>query len=255
MSNRPNHREVFDEVTGGGEIDMYGNEAPLFDIVYSRGKMSEYKKSATRRNIAEGSDVLDLACGTGISTSLIDEDYNVTGADLSGDMLEIAKKKDLEADFIQSDMRNLPFEQEFDAVVMYGQPFSHLESPSDVRDAAESIYTALNENGVLLTDFFPSDGGRIDRLGPVETEFDDNHRASMVADFSDYDPKNQTWKGKITFWLERGGFTTNVSDKERDMRGYSLDEMEEIIDEAGFSDFDEEEIYPGTFYNSIRAVK
>ncbi len=255
MTSSPDYREVFDEVMGEVQVDMYGDEAALFDIVYSRGKMSEYKEAAARRNIAEGSDVLDLACGTGISTALIDEDYNVTGADLSGDMLEIAEEKDLEADFVQADMRDLPFEEEFDAVVMYGQPFSHLESPSEVRDAAESIYSSLNENGVLLTDFFPAEGGRIDRMGPVETEFDDDHRASMVADFSDYDPQKQTWKGKITFWLDRGGFTTNVSDRERDMRGYSLEEMEEIIVEAGFSDFGEEEIYPGNFYNSIRAVK
>ena len=255
MSSNPDYREVFDQVMGEGRIDMYGDEAALFDIVYSQGKMSQYKESAARRNIAEDSDVLDLACGTGISTALIDEEYNATGADLSGDMLEIAKKKDLEADFVQSDMRDLPFEQEFDAVIMYGQPFSHLESPSDVKDAAESIHSALNENGVLLTDFFPPEGGRIDRMGPVETEFDENHRASMVADFSDYDPENQSWKGKITFWLESRGFTTNVSDREREMRGYSLEEMEDIIGEAGFSDFEEEKIYPGNFYNSIRAVK
>lgn len=42
---------------------------------------------------------------------------------------------------------------------MYRQPFSHLTDPSDVQNAAESIYTALNENGALLTDFFPADGG------------------------------------------------------------------------------------------------
>lgn len=43
-----------------------------------------------------------------------------------------------------------------------------------------------------------------------------------------------------------------VEDKKRSLRGYSLDEMAEILDEAAFSDFKEEDIYPGSFYKIIR---
>jgi len=47
---------------------------------------------------------LDLGCGTGRHASLLQKmGYQVTGIDLSGPMLEIAREKSLESIFLEMD--------------------------------------------------------------------------------------------------------------------------------------------------------
>ncbi|GAM13399.1 class I SAM-dependent methyltransferase [Mesobacillus selenatarsenatis] len=71
----------------------------------------------------KGGKALDLGCGTGIYTIwLARMGLNVTGVDISSNMLEIAKEKtiasSLNIDYVQSDIQKLPFDEEtFDLIV------------------------------------------------------------------------------------------------------------------------------------------
>ncbi|MDO9044779.1 MAG: class I SAM-dependent methyltransferase [Methanobacteriaceae archaeon] len=67
--------------------------------------------------------ILDIGCGTGRhAIELCKRGYSVTGVDLSDSMLkkaaENAHNEGLDIDFINADARNLPFENEFDLVIM-----------------------------------------------------------------------------------------------------------------------------------------
>jgi SAM-dependent methyltransferase len=67
--------------------------------------------------------ILDIGCGTGRhSIELSKRGYTVTGIDLSDSLLEKAREKageqNLKIDFQKHDARNLPFENDFDAVIM-----------------------------------------------------------------------------------------------------------------------------------------
>ncbi|MFB6242208.1 MAG: class I SAM-dependent methyltransferase [Candidatus Nanosalina sp.] len=254
MSSKRGYEEILEEVFSEGSIDLYGEAAPLFDLAYSGRDSMDRKEESARSNVEKGSDVLDLACGTGIVAELMDEDYNVTGADISRDMLEVAKEKNLNSEFVQADMTDLPFYEEFDAVLMYGQPLSHITDRSKVQQAAESIYQSLKSDGFLVTDFFTPDTGEVDELGRVETRFDDNHRIAQTWNFSNYDSERNTWDARSTFWIERYNMMTNLEDR-RQLRGYSMDEMREILSDAGFSTVEEEEIYPAEIYNGVKAFR
>ncbi|MFT9598137.1 class I SAM-dependent methyltransferase [Mesobacillus sp.] len=71
----------------------------------------------------KGEKALDLGCGTGIySIWLARMGLNVSGVDISSNMLEIAKEKtiasSLNIDYVQSDIQKLPFDDEtFDLIV------------------------------------------------------------------------------------------------------------------------------------------
>lgn len=254
MSPDRGYEEILEEVSGGGSIDLYGEAAELFDLLYSRRPSSDLKEESARSNVEEGSDVLDLACGTGIVAESMDDDYTVTGADVSREMLEVARDKNLDADFVQADMTDLPFHEEFDAVLMYGQPFSHVTDESRVRKAADSIYNSLREGGVLVTDVFAPEAGRLDDAFAVETEFDRNHRVTQSWEFSNYTEEDNTWDARSTFTIDRHNFITNREDS-RELRGYSTEEVRDILTDAGFSTVEDEEIYPAEIYNGFRAVK
>ena len=75
--------------------------------------------------------VLDVACGTGdMVVELLKREADVTGADLSQEMLAIAKQKAPSATYMVADAEHLPFEDaSFDAVTCaFGvRNFVHLE--------------------------------------------------------------------------------------------------------------------------------
>ncbi|WP_256522510.1 bifunctional 2-polyprenyl-6-hydroxyphenol methylase/3-demethylubiquinol 3-O-methyltransferase UbiG [Halobacillus sp. A5] len=74
-----------------------------------------------KKHVNPGQSIADLGCGDGYgSYKLAEEGYQVTGLDLSEDMIQLAKdrlaKETLQ--FVQGDLARLPFENEkFDAVM------------------------------------------------------------------------------------------------------------------------------------------
>lgn len=245
--------EILERSMEKDEINLYSDSPRLYDVLYRDSGANRQKENSVRRNIDESTEVLDLACGTGIVTERIADDFEVTGADLSREMLKVADRKEINADFVQTDMRYLPFSQDFDAVIMYGQPLSHLENQKDVRSTAESIYDSLKPEGVFITDFFSEDAGLKESLNPIMQEFGD-YTAVMSPEFSSYDRSAQAWDASIEFQVENGE-KQNRFTHSRGMRGYSIDRMEEILEEAGFSTVMEQEIYGGPIHNSVVAYK
>lgn len=82
----------------------------IFDLII--GKLR--KVAAKTINIPQKSKVLDVATGTGSqAVALAEQGYDVTGIDLSPDMLNQAKKKtkpNLKLRFLNLDATNLPFD-------------------------------------------------------------------------------------------------------------------------------------------------
>lgn len=100
--------------------------------------------------LAPRSSILDLGCGTGVpaAQALAAEGHNVTGIDVSGQMVEMAKRQVPTDQFFQADMREVQFDDaSFDAVVAY---FSLLMLPkSDVAAMLGRIARWLRVDGLL----------------------------------------------------------------------------------------------------------
>lgn len=96
------------------------------------------------------SSILDLGCGSGVPTarSLAAAGHHVTGIDVSGRMLELARQQVPEGEFRQEDMMQARFDDaSFDAVVAY---FSLLMLPkSDVAVMLDRIHGWLRSDGLL----------------------------------------------------------------------------------------------------------
>jgi len=97
-----------------------------------------------------GERILDAGCGTGQLTKEIAESgAEVRGVDNSPRMVEQARKNYPEIEFRQADVRELPFENEFDAV------FSNavLHWVKDAERAAAAIAGALKPGGRFVAEF------------------------------------------------------------------------------------------------------
>ncbi len=103
--------------------------------------------------------VLDLCCGQGRhSIALAKTGLDVTGVDLSAEMLEIARSEaeaaGLALTLRQADMRQLPdeFTSKFDAVINMFSSFGYLESEDDDQRVLHQIAKVLKPGGKLMMD-------------------------------------------------------------------------------------------------------
>ena len=101
-------------------------------------------------DIQPRSMVLDLCCGTGDFTKLINKIYpraKVIGLDFSPEMLKLAKIKNPKGVFLQADCTNIPFpEKEFQfATIGFG-----LRNIQDRQKAISEIYRILETDGKFL---------------------------------------------------------------------------------------------------------
>lgn len=94
--------------------------------------------------------ILDLCTGTGDITAILKEKFSnakIIGIDFSPKMLEIARKKHPDIEFLQGDCTQLPFEDEsFDfCTVAFG-----LRNIPDLEKAVSEIYRVLKKDGIFI---------------------------------------------------------------------------------------------------------
>jgi SAM-dependent methyltransferase len=100
-------------------------------------------------------DVLDIACGTGRhALEMVRRGYNVTGLDHSESMLDFATKKasseNLTIRYILGDMRNLSFNEEFDAAYILFNTIVTLTSNDELLAFMKGVHCALREDGLFI---------------------------------------------------------------------------------------------------------
>lgn len=101
--------------------------------------------------------VLEVACGTGRLSKEISENVKeYIGLDYSTDMLDIAKTKNENIQYIWGDMRKLEKEKlgVFDIVICGFNSLQHLKNDEDVDNFLKSCYNVLRNKGLLIIDIF-----------------------------------------------------------------------------------------------------
>lgn len=133
-------------------------DSPYYHILY---KDRDYEEAqlfvdniTNYLNLPEDSKILDLACGKGRHSIYMNKlGYNVTGADLSPNSIEEAKKYENDTlHFEVHDMRE-PFEQKFDAIVNLFTSFGYFENDADNLLTLKAIQHSLTEYGFAVIDF------------------------------------------------------------------------------------------------------
>jgi len=104
--------------------------------------------------LTPGSEVLDLACGHGrIANRLASRGARVTGLDATPAFLELARAdaaaRGVVVEYVEGDMRELPWSERFDAVLSWFTSFGYFEDDESRRVLAEA-YDSLRPGGELL---------------------------------------------------------------------------------------------------------
>ena len=96
---------------------------------------------------------VDLACGTGSVTAiLVEKGLQVTGVDLSEEMLTVASQKAPGAWFICQPLQELKLPRAVDMAVCALDSLDYITVPKDCEEAIRGIYKALNPGGIFIFD-------------------------------------------------------------------------------------------------------
>jgi SAM-dependent methyltransferase len=127
---------------------------------FTTGTEQEVEFLVGRLGLESGMRVLDAGCGPGRhSFALARRGINVVGVDLSPDFIALAQSNagDLPVEFQLHDVRELPFENEFDAVVCLCQgAFGLMTADGDDGLVVAGMARALRDGGRLALSAFNS---------------------------------------------------------------------------------------------------
>src|SRR5689334_2940501 len=126
------------------------------EMAWTERTEQEIKRALTMLRPQGGERVLDLACGTGRhSLELVRQGFSVVGVEIGEELVDIARKdaaeQGLEAEFIQGDLRELDFEEEFDIVLNLNDgAVGYFETDEENHRTFEVISRALERGGLNL---------------------------------------------------------------------------------------------------------
>lgn len=147
---------------------MTDDETPWFTQFYGRDYLDALGPGLTNTvqetefvvkalGLKPGNRVLDLACGQARHAVLLAEQgIEMTGQDQSAEYLQdaraAAEQRGVDLPLVHSDMRAIPFEGKFDAVISMFTSFGYFEAESDNRKVLTEINKALKPDGRVLID-------------------------------------------------------------------------------------------------------
>ena len=138
----------------------------FFNEDYPKIYCERLSQDATERETAfvvdalglrDGNRVLDLACGHGRhAVALAQRGMVVTGQDLNEDYLRMARedaaRAGVEIETVHGDMREIPFTDEFGAVINMFTAFGYFDSEDEDVRVLEAVANSLKSDGQLLLD-------------------------------------------------------------------------------------------------------
>ena len=196
----------------------------------------EFYKSCFEKHGASVQKILDLACGTGsITVPMAQMGYEMTGIDLSAEMLALAQKKAEEARvrirFSEQNIALFDAGLGFDAAICSFDGYNYLTSPKDVVSSFARVYETLAEGGMFIFD--------VSTPHKYENILADN---AFVYEYDDlflswqnfYNKKTALCDFYLTFFVKDGKAWHRVDEVQRQRR-YLLPRLAKMLKDTGFT--------------------
>ena len=221
-------------------VNFY-SDAQRYDLVmgaYASGDpLNFYRRQVARY----GEPVLELACGSGrLTIPLANEGLNITGMDISQDMLNLAKLKastgGVNIRFIQGDMRSFDLEEKFKFIFVPAQSLSHLYTRTEIEDCFACVRRHVDSNGRFLIELFNSSvkllARETDRRYPIgQSDEPEGGPQVFVTSEVSYDAATQVNHIRLLFRDEASNQETTLS---FEMRQFFPQEIDALLWYNGF---------------------
>lgn len=226
------------------ESDVFGAYAGFYDALYAdKDYESEVRfivDVLTEHGVPAGASILDLGCGTGgHAIPLARRGYEVTGIDLSPEMVDQAAEKarahSLDVEFTVGDVRSLRLGRTFDAVVSMFAVLSYQLTNEDLAAAFETVAAHLEPGGLFVFDVW---------FGPAVLSERPEQRSKSVRTVEgdtivrrampSLDVVSQTVRVDYEIERSRGGQVVDTARESHTVRFLFVQEIRQLLDAAGF---------------------
>ena len=184
----------------------------------------------TALGLQPGARVLDVACGHGRhSARLARRGLAVTGLDVSASSLELARESAPEPEFVEGDMRELPFEDgRFDAAINLFTAFGYFEDEADDARVLHEVARVLRPGGSFLIDTINPPG----LFGVFHDRYWDRlDDGTLLLEEHDYDVRRGRTNTAWTLIFADG----QRKDLQHSVRVYTAPELGRLLGDAGLT--------------------
>ena len=234
--------------------NQYSSLAGVYDILNADFDYASYARfidEQIKEHVRDASLVLDLACGTGKMTFALNElGYDMTGIDLSPDMLSCAQETSLDKGinnilWLCQDMTDFELYGTVDACSCCLDSINYLTKLSDVEKCFLLVHNYLIPNGIFIFDV--NSEYRFNTVYASNDYILEND-GTLCAWHNEYNKKTKICKFYLSIFNENEDGLYERFDEVQRERCYSLNQISSLLKKTGFeiigayADFDKKEI-------------
>lgn len=216
-------------------MGSYENFARVYDELMDNVPYEEWSKFIIDilrgKKITDGL-VLELGCGTGKLMSLLgNAGFDMIGVDNSVDMLQIAREK-TSTDFLYllQDMREFELYGTVKAVISVCDSINYITEKEGLREVFRLVNNYLDPEGLFIFDFNTEYKYR-EIIG--ETVIAEDREDVSFIWFNEYDEESHLNDIDLKVFVQEEGDIYRKFQEEHIQRGYTLDEIKELLKESG----------------------
>lgn len=216
-------------------MGSYENFARVYDELMDNVPYEEWAQFILNllqdRKITEGL-VLELGCGTGkLMTLLGKAGFDMIGVDNSVEMLQIAREKTSQ-DFLYllQDMREFELYGTVKAVISVCDSVNYITKKEELRKVFQLVNNYLDPEGVFIFDFNTEYKYR-ELIG--ETVIAEDREDVSFIWFNEYDEESHLNDIDLKVFVQEEGDIYQKFQEEHIQRGYTLDEIKQLLEESG----------------------
>ncbi len=212
--------------------DVFGEDYLYFYEEWLAGELSDAQAELIWDvlGLEEDDEVLDVPCGHGrIANRLAERGARVTGLDADAFFVEHARAdadaRGVEVEYVQGDMRELPWVGRFDAAVNWFTSFGYFDDEGN-RTWLQTVLGTLKAGGRLAIDIHSRDVFMRNRMPASVYERD----GDLVVDSHSFDV--ETGREATERWLVRDGQVRRTA---YSVRFYTYTELRDLLLGVGYS--------------------
>ena len=216
-------------------MGSYENFARVYDELMDNVPYEEWAQFILNllqdRKITEGL-VLELGCGTGKMMTLLGKaGFDMIGVDNSVEMLQIAREKTSQ-DFLYllQDMREFELYGTVKAVISVCDSVNYITKKEELRKVFQLVNNYLDPEGLFIFDFNTEYKYR-ELIG--ETVIAEDREDVSFIWFNEYDEESHLNDIDLKVFVQEEGDIYQKFQEEHIQRGYTLDEIKQLLEESG----------------------
>ncbi|HLS66425.1 MAG TPA: class I SAM-dependent methyltransferase [Pseudogracilibacillus sp.] len=222
----------------------YRQFASLYDAFMEDApyeKWVTFSESCFKREQVTPTSIVDLGCGTGeVTLRLAKKGYEMTGVDLSVEMLAIAQQKSLEMQekirWVQQDIRNLEGFHDIDVFISFCDVINYITEKEEVAKLFKRVYESLCPGGLFIFDVHSIHYVRNVLQNNTFTE--DRHEIVYIWDCEATENDGEMIHYLTFFYEKENSNVYERVDEVHRQRTFSASDYEQLLKLAQFSKID-----------------